>query len=688
MTIADNLNIGSNQSDDCFLSVENLQVDVKTSRGQFRVVDGVSWAAKKGETLAIVGESGSGKSVTALSVMGLLPKPAASIGGGRILFQGKNILDLSEGSLRHMRGRDMAMIFQDPMTSLNPVLTIGEQITEPLLKHLKMTTEQARSRAQDLLAMVGIHDAERRLNQYPHQFSGGMRQRVMIAIALACHPNLIIADEPTTALDVTIQAQILEMMSDLTRRLGITLVIITHNLGIVARYADRVAVMYAGKIVEQGLAPEIFKNPQHPYTRGLLRSVPRLDRPRGLHLETIEGYPPSPYEQKAGCYFASRCDHAQSLCYSEMPAMKSVGANKVSCHFSGTLHPDHKTVIDQKQEIFKAPSEILLDVKNIHKFFGHTSIINFGVKHTLHAVKDVSFSIGRGETLGLVGESGCGKTTVGRMILQLEKASSGDILFDGESLASASSFRMRELRRDIQVIFQDPYASLNPRMTMAETLVEPLIKRLGKSIQTAQARVDELLDQVGLLRDLKDRYPHQLSGGQRQRIGIARALAFEPKLIVCDEPVSALDVSIQGQIINLLSNLQKILGISYLFIAHDLAVVRHISHRVIVMYRGKIVEMAECNQLYDKPQHPYTKALLESAPIPDPSIEKNRQGYVLQGEISSVFSANSGCLFANRCPQVINECHKLNPDLTEVYKDHYVACLHHAEQSSSRISGS
>jgi peptide/nickel transport system ATP-binding protein len=671
------------QSDGALLSVENLQVEFKTARGQFRVVDGVSWSVKRGETLALVGESGCGKSVSALSVMQLLPKPAASIVGGRIVFAGENILELSDGQLRQKRGRDMSMIFQDPMTSLNPVLTVGDQITEPLRNHLGMSVAQARARALELLAMVGIDDMDRRLDQYPYQFSGGMRQRVMIAIGLACHPSLIIADEPTTALDVTIQAQILEMMSELTRRLGITLVIITHNLGIVARYADRVAVMYAGKIVEQGAALDVFKKPRHPYTRGLLGSVPRLDRARGLQLETIEGYPPSLSEWKTGCSFAPRCALAQDKCRVEAPQLQAFGQHEASCHYS-----DHvrfaEPVSGQPVNSEKRPfSDILLDVKNINKLFGGTSKNLFSIKPSLHAVKDVSFTIGRGETLGLVGESGCGKTTVGRMILKLESTTSGDILFEGESLVSASSSRMRGLRRRIQVIFQDPYASLNPRMTMGETLMEPLVNSLGLSNKTAKDRVDELIDQVGLLRDVATRFPHQLSGGQRQRIGIARALAFEPDLIVCDEPVSALDVSIQGQIINLLSSLQKKLGVSYLFIAHDLAVVRHISHRVIVMYRGKIVETAECSRLYETPHHPYTRALLAAAPVPDPVIERARHGQVLQGEVGSVFSVRSGCLFANRCPLVTPQCQTVNPDLSEVDNAHFAACINIPAQANA-----
>ena len=673
-------------SDDCLLYVDQLRVEFNTARGHFRAVDGVSWSVNKGETLALVGESGCGKSVSALSVMRLLPRPAASIVGGRILFDGCDLLQESDSEMRHRRGRDISMIFQDPMTSLNPVLTIGDQITEPLRNHLGMSVEQARHRAVELLAMVGINDMETRLDQYPHQFSGGMRQRVMIAIGLACHPRLIIADEPTTALDVTIQAQILEMMRDLTRRLGITLVIITHNLGIVARYADKVAVMYAGRIVEQGPADRIFKAPSHPYTRGLLRSVPRLDRARGALLETIEGYPPNLYDKHQGCHFAPRCDLVTDQCLHKAPLLIASRGHEVACHLSDNALPADVKPFAEGAERELARSDVLLEVAHINKYFGGAGKGWFSPATALHAVKDVSFTIKRGETLGLVGESGCGKTTVGRMILKLESTNSGDIRFDGESVITATAARIRALRQRIQVIFQDPYASLNPRMTMGETLLEPLIQCLALPPKAAQDRVNELIDQVGLLRDVKDRFPHQLSGGQRQRIGIARALAFGPDLIVCDEPVSALDVSIQGQIINLLAKIQARLGVSYLFIAHDLAVVRHISHRVIVMYRGKVVEEADCDRLYEDPRHPYTRALLASAPVPDPEIERARQGQILQGEVGSVFAGHQGCLFANRCPMSTAECARVNPVLEEISSNHFAACIHHSMAMNQRVS--
>ncbi|HEY4253807.1 MAG TPA: ABC transporter ATP-binding protein [Roseomonas sp.] len=656
------------------LSVEELRIEFATSRGVVRAVDGVSWSVNAGETLALVGESGCGKSVSALAVMRLLAKPAGRIAGGRIMFQGRDLLTLSESEMRERRGRDIAMIFQEPMTSLNPVLTIGQQLAEPLQIHLGMNDAQARARSIELLGLVGIADAERRLGQYPHQFSGGMRQRVMIAIGLACNPRLIIADEPTTALDVTIQAQILELMKDLSRRLGITLVIITHNLGVVARYADRVAVMYAGRIVEEGPAERVFAAPRHPYTVGLLRSVPRLDRARGGLLETIEGLPPSLLSPPTGCRFAARCRWRQAACDTD-PALRLVSDGQSSaCHFADAMPPPAEPLGPNVGALGQR-GETLLTVTGLTKHFQVPLRGFFGGSATVKAAQDVSFTIARGETLGLVGESGCGKTTVGRVVLQLEKATAGQILFDGEDLARVSSSRMKALRTRIQVIFQDPFSSLNPRMTIGATIAEPLLKRRGFSRPVARDRVTELIDQVGLLRDMAERYPHQLSGGQRQRVGIARALAMEPDFIVCDEPVSALDVSIQGQIVNLLSELQTRLGIAYLFIAHDLAVVRHLSHRIVVMYLGRVMEVADRDTLYADPLHPYTQALLDAAPIPDPAVERTRAPRALKGELPSPLAPPTGCVFHTRCPMAGPECRVEVPALREIRPGHMAACI-------------
>jgi peptide/nickel transport system ATP-binding protein len=581
--------------------------------------------------------------------------------------------------MRTIRGRDITMIFQEPMTSLNPVLSIGLQIMEPLTIHLGMDEIQARARAVELMTLVGITDPDRRLDQYPHQLSGGMRQRVMIAIGLACNPKLIIADEPTTALDVTIQAQILELMKDLVRRLGISLVIITHNLGIVARYADRVNVMYAARIVEQGTADEVFLKPRHPYAIGLMRSVPRLDRPRGAKLETIEGLPPNLLKPPPGCRFAERCPYRIEICATEPPLAPVEGHHLSACHRAKEL-----SVIAVPAEASREPltaadfaaQPTLLAVEHLAKFFRIPGGLFGGEAKTVRAVNDVSFSIARGETLGLVGESGCGKTTIGRVVLRLDDPTAGTIRYDGRDLGSAEGPELKKLRRSIQVIFQDPFSSLNPRMTVGEIIGEPLsVYRIEPDARRVKQRVEDLLGQVGLFPYFAERYPHELSGGQRQRVGIARALALEPSFIVCDEPVSALDVSIQGQIINLLEDLQRRYGLTFLFIAHDLAVVRHISHRVAVMYLGRIMELADRDTLYAAPQHPYTQALLDAAPVPDPLIEKSRAPRSLKGELPSPLNPPSGCVFHTRCPKAIDDCRRVVPELREVRPNHLAACI-------------
>ncbi|MBX3518550.1 MAG: ABC transporter ATP-binding protein [Xanthobacteraceae bacterium] len=674
------------QSSVPLLAVEDLHVRFETSRGVVRAVEGVSYTVNRGEVVAVVGESGCGKSVSALTIMRLLAK-TGRVTHGRIMLEGRNLLELSEDDMRAVRGHEISMIFQEPMTSLNPVLSIGAQIMEPLLIHLKMTEEEARARALELMQQVGITDGERRLSQYPHQLSGGMRQRVMIAIGLACKPKLIIADEPTTALDVTIQAQILELMKNLSRELGIALVIITHNLGIVARYADRVNVMYAANIIEKGSADDIFLQPAHPYTNGLMRSVPRLDEPRGTKLQTIEGLPPDLRMPPEGCRFAARCPHKLEKCLKPIELIDLGKGHEARCHrvdeiMSGALKVEFPSgpAVTSQAHIGDKP---ILEVTNLKKYFGVKAAgagIFSNEMATVRAVDDVSFAIAPGETLGLVGESGCGKTTVGRVVLRLDEATGGTIKFSGTDVTHHSGREMRGVRRKIQVIFQDPYSSLNPRMTIGEIIAEPLkVYGIVPDKKARAARVGELLTQVGLFPYMAERYPHELSGGQRQRVGIARALALEPELIVCDEPVSALDVSIQGQVINLLEDLQTRLGLTFLFIAHDLAVVRHISDRVAVMYLGRIMELADRDEIYKRPLHPYTKALLDAAPIPDPRIERARAPRALRGEIPSPLTPPSGCVFHTRCPIALDVCKQKVPEARDMSKGHLVAC-HRAEE--------
>lgn len=669
------------------LRIEGLSVEFHTTRGLVRAVENVSYEVRRGEMVAIVGESGSGKSVSALAVMGLLPKTSARITSGRVIFGNHDILTFSESQMQKIRGRDIGMIFQEPMTSLNPVLSIGDQLTEPLKIHLKMGHAQATERAKELLQLVGISDAERRLRQYPHEFSGGMRQRVMIAIGLSCNPRLLIADEPTTALDVTIQAQILELMKKLSRDLGIAMIVITHNLGIVARYADRVSVMYAARIAEQATAGTLFTAPRHPYTVGLLRAVPRLDRGREARLATIDGLPPDMLNPPNGCRFAPRCPARIAVCETSPELQESDSGHLVSCHraaemtsaFRSNLYPAVAAHHDTATATARETRPLALDVNNLKVNF-HVRLSRNPLSFksgTVKAVDGVSFALEAGKTLGLVGESGCGKTTVGRAILRLLDPMAGRVVFEGQDVAHLPQSELKQMRRRMQLVFQDPFASLNPRMTVGQIIAEPLtVYGLVPHHAAARHRVGALLGDVGLPVYMSERYPHQLSGGQRQRVGIARALALQPSTIICDEPVSALDVSVQAQIINLLEELQERLGLTYLFIAHDLAVVRHISHRVAVMYLGRVMEVAECNALYAEPLHPYTQALMDAAPIPDVEIERGRAPRALKGEIPSSLSPPPGCVFSTRCAKATSECRRVVPELREVRPGHYTACIH------------
>jgi len=661
------------------IEIEDLHVQFTTSQGTVRAVEGLSYSVHPGEMVAIVGESGSGKSVSALAVMQLLPAGSARISKGSIRFDGRELLKLSDEEMRRIRGREIAMIFQEPMTSLNPVLRIGLQIMEPLAIHLGMDERTARARAVELLTLVGITDPESRLQQYPHQLSGGMRQRVMIAIGLSCNPKLLIADEPTTALDVTIQAQILELMKDLSRRLGVAIVIITHNLGIVARYADRVNVMYAARLVESGTAERVFARPLHPYARGLLSAVPRLDRGRSAKLSTIDGAPPNLLSPPSGCRFRPRCRFAIERCLTEPALALGEPDHHAACHRLVEIEaldpPSSRAQSTSKPAINGQTPGAILDVKGAKKYFP-VRIGFLRPPKQVRAVDDVTINIRAGETLGLVGESGCGKSTLGRLVLRLDDPTGGEIFFESTDLARLDRDAMIAVRKKMQVIFQDPYSSLNPRMTVGQIIAEPI--RVHGILPKAQIsdRVAELLQLVGLFPYMALRYPHELSGGQRQRVGIARALAVNPRVIVCDEAVSALDVSIQGQVINLLEDLQYKLGLTYLFIAHDLAVVRHISSKVAVMYLGRIVEYAPADALFANPKHPYTRALLAAAPVPDPVVERTRPRTIIKGELPSPLNPPKGCVFHPRCPLATQECRQGVPAARELAPGHSVACIH------------
>ena len=649
------------------LSVRDLHVQFVSQDALLNAVRGISYDVHAGEVVALVGESGCGKSVSSLAVMRLLPGGGATRFTGSARLDGKDYFGLPEEAMRRLRGRDIAMVFQEPMTSLNPLLTIGRQIIEPMLEHLDMTVKDAERRAVELLTKVGVTDPERRLHQYPHEFSGGMRQRAMIAIALACNPKVIIADEPTTALDVTIQAQILELLRSLVDELGVGLVLITHNLGLVARYADRVHVMYAGRIVESGSSAQVLEQPRHRYTIGLLGAVPHLDQPRQERLRTIPGQPPSLRCLPSGCAFRLRCEAATEAC-AATPGRAGEGGHSFACFHPGEALRPHETTTETRGG--KVDAGTALRVRGLSKDF------HLGRGATVRALQAIDFDVPEGGTLGLVGESGCGKTTVARTLLRLEQATAGRADYLGRDMLSATKAELIQLRQQVQVVYQDPYTSLNPRHRIGHALAEPLLVHgLSRTKAEAAGRVEELLGLVGLPADIAARYPHQMSGGQRQRVGIARALGMKPKFIILDEPVSALDVSIQAQVMNLLSDLQQKLGLSYLLIAHDLAVIRHISDRVAVMYLGRIVETGTAGELFEAPKHPYTRALLAAVPSLADVGRGHRREVGVKGELPSPLDPPSGCVFRTRCPLASAECARDVPAPVAFSETHHVACI-------------
>lgn len=663
-----------------FWEVKDLSVSYTNLDGCTKAVDHVSCYVDRGEIVGIVGESGSGKSQTQLAALQLIPTPPGRIESGEVWLEGKNILTEKANSreMRKVRGGKVGMIFQEPMTSLNPVKTVGYQIMEAVLLHSDVEKNKAEQRAVELMEKVGIADAAKRMKDYPHQFSGGMRQRIMIAIALAGNPDMIIADEPTTALDVTTQAQILELLKNLAREQGTALLMITHNLGIVARYAERIYVMYAGNIVECGTAEEIFGAPSHPYTRGLLKAVPRLDGGES-RLVPIEGTPPNPTQRREGCQFFERCKYAGDCCRKkEMPELSKLSeTHYAACYLTRQeLDEAEKRWEDGEKRKKRAPSdEVVLDVKSLNVSFPIREGLFQRKTGSLHVLQNVSFQLHRGETLGLVGESGCGKTTTAKSVIKLIEEAQGQICLEGQEILALPERRFRGQRRKIQMIFQDPSSSLDPRKSAGELIGEPLFPyQLVKTKQEYERRVDELFRLVDLDPSLKTRYPHEFSGGQRQRIGIARALACEPEIIICDEPISALDVSIQAQIINLLEELQERMQLSYLFVAHDLSVVKHISHRVAIMYLGVIVELTKAEDLYRNPLHPYTRALLGAVPIPDPALREEKQK-VLKGEVPGIVKRPAGCPFCNRCERASERCRREMPELRRMEDGHEVACF-------------
>jgi len=674
------------------LSVRGLTVSFGTQDGVVRAVDGLSYDVYPNEVLGIVGESGSGKSVSSLAVMALLPDSA--VVEGEVIFRGQDLLRLPEKERRTLRGSRLAIVSQDALGALNPVFTIGNQVAEAVTAHQpRMGKAARRSRAIDLLDLVGIPNPSARIDQYPHEFSGGMRQRAMIAMAIANEPDVLIADEPTTALDVTIQAQVLEVLARIKERTSSAIVLITHDLGIVAGMADRVLVMYAGRPAETGAVDEIFCRPRHPYTMGLLASLPRLDGgTESRRLYRIKGQPPSLILVPSGCPFHPRCDHAElpGPCAVDRPTLELVaptgtgvgGEHRSACHLHSRLTGLSPGAVEPEGPAGNAggranSGHMILEVRGLVKDFPVRTSILKRVRSHIHAVSGVSFDLADGETLALVGESGCGKSTTGRMVLRLLDPTAGTVRFDGEELVGAPAARIRSLRRRMQIVFQDPYASLNPRMTVRGILSEPM-RVHGTWRKAGPAKVDEVMDLVGLNPEHLNRYPHEFSGGQRQRIGIARALVLEPALLVLDEPVSALDVSIQAGILNLLEDVQDRLGLAYLFIAHDLSVVRHIADRVAIMYLGRIVEIGTRADVYNRPAHPYTQALLSAVPVPDPARERRRRRIVLEGDVPSPATPPSGCRFRTRCWKAQDVCATDEPGLIDRGQGHPVAC-HFAE---------
>ena len=665
------------------LQINDLHTDIEIRNGVVRALSGVDLHVNPGETLGIVGESGSGKTMTALSLMGLLPQ-GGKVSSGSIILDGQDLTQLPLKDKRKLRGTKVGMIFQDPLTSLNPTMKIGLQVCEPLRVHEKLSKREALARAVEILKRVGMPRPEVVINNYPHQLSGGMRQRVMIAMALVCKPRILIADEPTTALDVTTQMQILDLIDELRDEYKMGVILITHDLGVVAGHTDRVAVMYAGRIVETAPTKTLFTEPKHRYTSSLMAALPERALEAGTKLFSIPGAPPSLTNLPVGCRFAARCLWATDECRAGYPDLSGDDSHTFSCFHPVQEGDESPAILQAKLDSGKAEDavegapqishEVLLDVKEASREYESAGSGFFKRnKGVVSAVDRVSITVKKGETYGLVGESGCGKSTVGRLIAGLEPPSGGAIELDGRDLAKLKGRDAVRIHRDVQMMFQDSYAAMDPRMRIDQILAEPMsIQKTGNARQIAE-RIMEILEQVGLTEEILDRYPHEFSGGQLQRIGFARSLTLAPDLIVADEPVSALDVSVQAQVLNLMKDLQQELGLSYLFISHDLAVVQYMADRIGVMYLGRIVEEGPAHEVVKNPKHPYTKALIDSIPVPDPEFKHDESAIKLTGEPPSAVNPPEGCRFRPRCPFAGEEC-KVQPMLTD--ETHRVACHH------------
>lgn len=678
--------------DDVIFRAKDLEIKYHTRQATLTAVRNVNFEVKRGEIVGLVGESGCGKSTIASAVMRLLPLNG-EISGGEMVFNGRNLLSMNDNEMRQTRGRDISMIFQDPMTSLNPVFSIEQQMIDVIRAHppkdQPISRNQARERAISMLNKVGIPDAASRIRNFPHQFSGGMSQRIMIASALQSNPSLLIADEPTSALDVTLEAQITGLIRELRDELQTSILYITHDLGIVAQLCDQVVVLYAGNVVETGDVFRIFKKPLHPYTQALLRSHPS-NQMRAERLATICGRVPSLKDLPTGCKFAPRCDLAQEICFQQEPSYRKVDTQTILCH---AYQPDWKgkppqalytqashhqaTAIKDKPIKTLGGDEKVVHTENVKVHYSDTvgwlEKLLGEEQGLVRAVDGVDVAVYRGESLALVGESGCGKTTLGRTILRLEKPTEGTVSIDGKNITGLPQSKIRPLRARMQMIFQDPISSLSPRKTVARLLMEPF--NIHRVPVDASKKVDELLEMVGLSSEQADKYPHQLSGGQARRVGIARALALQPSVLIADEPTAGLDVSVAAGILNLMKDLRERLGLTYILITHNLNVISFIAERVAVMYLGKLVEIGDTSTLFTQPKHPYTEALMSAVALPDPELRGVKKRIILEGEIPSPRNPPPGCPFHPRCRYREKRC-MTEPPILKQHQDrtHLVAC--------------